>query len=114
MSNKNKIIYLFFIPELNISKIGISRNVNNRLSQLQTGCPYQIKLIKTYSSELSTKIERVLHRSFRTKKIDSSEYTLMGEWFNLEIDLILKFEEICTEIEKNIIYLKKENNPFIK
>lgn len=114
MSNKNKIIYLFFIPELNISKIGISRNVNNRLSQLQTGCPYQIKLIKTYSSELSTKIERVLHRSFRTKKIDSSEYTLIGEWFNLDIDSILKFEEICSEIEKNIIYLRKENNPFIK
>lgn len=114
MSNKNKIIYLFFIPELNISKIGISRNVNNRLSQLQTGCPYQIQLIKTFNSDLSTKIEKVLHRTFRTKKIDSSEYTLIGEWFNLDIDSILKFEEICSEIEKNIIYLRKENNPFIK
>jgi hypothetical protein len=114
VSNKNKIIYLFFIPELNISKIGISRNATKRLSQLQTGCPYQIQLIKTYSSEFSTKIERVLHRSFRTKKVDSSEYALLGEWFNLEIDSILKFEEICSEIEKNIIYLKKENNPFIK
>lgn len=113
MSNKNKIIYLFFIPELNISKIGISRNVNKRLNQLQTGCPYQIKLMKTYSSEFSTKIEKVLHRGFGTKKIDSSEYTLIGEWFNLDIDSILKFEEICTEIEKNIIYLKKENNPFL-
>jgi hypothetical protein len=117
MSNKillKKKLYILFISELNISKIGISRNVKKRLSQLQTGCPYEIKILKVYESDLSSKIEKILHRQFRSYKIDSSEYNLVGEWFNLDIDTILKFNEICNEIEKNIIYLREKKNPFIK
>jgi len=116
MSNKNsyKHIYLLFIPELNLSKIGVSKNVKQRIKQLQTGCPYQINLVKSYQTSLPHKIEKILHRHFGIYKVDSSDYNLTGEWFNLEINSIINFVEICSEFEKNINYLREKNNPFIK
>lgn len=102
-----------FIPELNVSKIGLSNNSKKRIKQIQTGCPYQINLAKVYKSEIATKIEKILHRHFRTKKVDFQDYNLTGEWFQLDIDQIINFEQICNEIEKNIFYLKSQNNPFL-
>lgn len=113
MSKAKKEIYLIFIPELNVSKIGVAKNSNRRLKQLQTGCPYRIDLKKVYKSEMAYKTEKILHRQFSTKKVDQQDYNLTGEWFQLEIDQIIDFENICRDIEKNIFLLKKENNPFL-
>lgn len=114
MSKSNKEIYLMFIPELNVCKIGLSNNSKKRIKQLQTGCPYQINLTKVYNSEIASKIEKILHRNFNAKKIDYQEYNLKGEWFRLDIDQIINFEQICKEFEDKIEYLRNNNNPFIK
>jgi len=102
-----------FVPELNICKIGLSNNSKKRIKQLQTGCPYQINLTKIYRTELAAKIEKILHRQFRTRKVDHQDYNLTGEWFQLDIDQIINFEMICDEIQKNIFYLRSQNNPFL-
>ena len=102
-----------FVPELNICKIGLSNNSKKRIKQLQTGCPYQINLAKIYRTELAAKVEKILHRHFRTRKVDQQDYNLTGEWFRLDIDQIINFEQMCKEFEDNIIYLKSQNNPFI-
>jgi len=102
-----------FIPELNVCKIGLSNNSKKRIKQIQTGCPYQINLAKVYRSEIASKVEKILHRHFRTRKVDFQEYNLTGEWFYLDINEIIKFNELCDEIEKNIVYLRNQNNPFI-
>jgi hypothetical protein len=113
MSNSIKEIYLMFVPELNICKIGLSNNSKKRIKQLQTGCPYQINLAKIYRTELAAKVEKILHRHFRTRKVDQQDYNLTGEWFRLDIDQIINFEQMCKEFENNIIYLRSQNNPFI-
>lgn len=102
-----------FVPDLNICKIGLSNNSKKRIKQIQTGCPYQINLVKVFRSEIAGKIEKILHRHFRTRKVDHQEYNLTGEWFQLDIDQIINFENICDEIQNNIFYLKKYNNPFL-
>lgn len=113
MSDSNKEIYLMFIPELNICKIGLSNNSEKRIKQIQTGCPYQINLTKIYKSKIASKIERILHRQFKSNKIDDQEYNLQGEWFNLDIEQIINFESTCRQLEENILYLKSKNNPFL-
>lgn len=113
MGNSRKRLYLLFISELNVCKIGISENVENRIKQLQTGCPFKIDVVRSYSSPISSRIEKVLHRQFQTRKADENEHNLLGEWFNLTLCEVLRFEDICRDIERNIEFLKKSGNPFI-
>ena len=86
-------------------KIGITKDLNRRLKQLQTGCPNELVVIKIwshYQNKMIKKYERVLHRYF-TKcgcRIRSN-----GEWFHLR--------------EPDLYQLKKpsgieEQNDFIK
>lgn len=54
-------------------KIGVSKNPVSRLTALQTGVPYQLRILATvYNGGMGG--ERQLHRMF-------SEYRLSGEWF---------------------------------
>ncbi len=115
MSNsRNKILYLLVIRDINVYKIGISVDVAKRIKTLQTGCPYKIEVLKVYNSEIASKIEKILHRQYSAKKIDYNEYNLKGEWFNLDINLVVDFIKICSKIENDLVLLTKMNNPFLK
>lgn len=113
MSNSKKSIYILYISELNVCKIGISENVEKRLKQLQTGCPFKIDVARKYDTDNSTKIEKILHRKYQNRKLDDNEYNLIGEWFNIPISEVLNFEGNCKEIEDKIIFLRNQGNPFI-
>lgn len=109
-----KKLYLIHIPDLNLQKIGIGRNPEERLKQLQTGCPYKLEALYSVDSKYPTRIEKALHKKFNHRKIlDGGLNFLKGEWFNLDINEILKFTEICEELEGKIDFLKKEKNPFV-
>ena len=113
MLKKEKLLYILYISELNVCKIGISENVEKRIKQLQTGCPFRIDVVKKYESPISARIEKILHRQYRSRKVDENEYNLMGEWFSIPVSEMLSFEEKCREIEGAINYLKSSGNPFI-
>ncbi len=113
MGKKEKLLYVLFISELNVCKIGISENVEKRIKQLQTGCPFRIDVVRKYQSPISAKIEKILHRQYRSRKIDENEYHLMGEWFNLTIGEVVDFENSCREIEASFNFLKQSGNPFV-
>jgi len=101
-----KIIYL--IRSGDKYKIGVSttKNINNRVKNLQTGNSEKVEILKVFESEYANLIEKTLHREFITKK-------LIGEWFELSIDEVLTFEQRCVTITNNIELLKKENNYYI-
>lgn len=64
-------------------KIGITNNLNRRLSQLQTGCPNELVIVKTWShyrKDIIEKYERTLHRYFTKCGCRIREN---GEWFRL-------------------------------
>lgn len=116
MSNSNKkdkFLYLLFISELNVCKIGISNNIDKRIKQLQTGCPYRIDLVKAHKTEMASKIEKIMHRKYSPKKVDYNEYSLVGEWFYIDIGDVLSFESTCREIEGTITGLREMGNPFV-
>lgn len=61
-------------------KIGISDDVRKRLSQLQTGNPNRLELLRTLdcgNRETALRIEQVLHKRYASKR-------LQGEWFQVE------------------------------
>jgi hypothetical protein len=62
-------------------KIGYSKNVRRRMSQLQTGSPYKLSLmgkIRTQGRSADQILERALHERYASRRLD------VGEWFHLE------------------------------
>ena len=62
-------------------KIGISTNPEWRLKQLQTGCPFEIKLIAVF--EKQGHLEKKLHKKLKEYKINPlTNKKTRGEWFD--------------------------------
>ena len=54
-------------------KVGVSEDVASRLSQLQTGSPFKLKVIDEYNG-VSFEVEKKVHEELK-------KYRLHGEWF---------------------------------
>ncbi len=59
-------------------KIGRSKNPQRRLKQLQTGSPYELRLLLVL--ENMADLERKLHRDLKGYRFRSTQ----GEWFDFE------------------------------
>lgn len=64
-----------------IYKIGIATNVQNRIKQLQTGCPHPIRLIGYLKCEDPRVIEKEFHEALKF-------YRQQGEWFDCSLEKI--------------------------
>jgi predicted GIY-YIG superfamily endonuclease len=87
-------------------KIGIAKNPQRRICQLQTGNSDPLVLIETYQSENASKIEAALHMQYSPDK-------LIGEWFDLSISEESMFIKRCKLIDQSICFLYKMDNIFI-
>jgi predicted GIY-YIG superfamily endonuclease len=97
--------YVYIIEsELGIYKIGRTKNVDARISQLKS-LPFKIELVHTIACEDDQQFEHELHDRFKDKR-------KTGEWFNLTKDDIdqlkaIKYVEADTQ-ELDIIRFSKE------
>lgn len=90
------IVYLICDPLTDTFKIGVTkRDLNSRLKEIQTGNPSEVFVMNSFESNYPYKLEKMLHRHFFAKKT-------LNEWFSLDVDDVLGFEEICKKYE-NII-----------
>lgn len=101
-----KYVYLIKSEDSSRYKIGISKNPQKRVKQLQTGNSEKLCLVNTYLSEYYDKIERTLHNRFSYLKKE-------GEWFEFSLEEEVKFIDECTRIESSFKILQKNQNPFI-
>ena len=70
-------------------KIGITKNLRNRFSSIQTGCPVPVKLccfIGVPDRDVSARLESLLHESFSDRRVS-------GEWF--KFDFLSKQDKEC-------------------
>lgn len=58
-------------------KIGVAQNIEKRRRKLQTGNPYELRLLGWLMSKDNYELEKKLHRHFRAKRG-------LGEWFDIE------------------------------
>lgn len=104
MKEFDSIIYLLYIdtPEGRLYKIGHTTNsVEKRVVQLQTGCPYEIKIMDKFNSIYGQTIERTLHNMYYSNRMH-------GEWFKLDNDFETNFISICEKYENINSYLKNK------
>lgn len=57
-------------------KIGMSTDVQRRLAEIQTGCPYRVDLLRSWPTRDARKIEARAHTLL-------GKYRAAGEWFGL-------------------------------
>lgn len=105
------LVYLLCIVEENGEthhKIGVTRrNVNKRISELQTGNSNVISCLNQFESEHYLKIEKMLHVKYKTQRTSTA-----NEWFVLTDEQVFQFVESCQCAEENIQFLLKENHFF--
>ena len=81
-------------------KIGFTKNVKQRLKNLQTGNPNPLDVVCTFASTQASLLETVLHRTFRVENI-------RDEWFQLTDEQVSLFLDECATIEKTLNLLKE-------
>jgi hypothetical protein len=109
--NKGFVYLLLVVDEKGNEKykIGVTkREINKRISELQTGNDSKIQLLKHYQSENYLKVEKWLHRKYNSFKTESN-----NEWFALQPEHVISFLKDCKEADDNINFLL-QNNPFYK
>lgn len=77
-------VYFVFNQDSNAVKIGVAKNIQKRLSALQTSSPAKLELlgfIKTNNSRDAKKLEHSLHQKF-------TALWIMGEWFQCKQELL--------------------------
>lgn len=89
-----------------VYKIGVAKDVESRVRQLQTGSVEEITLVNKFLSEFPFKIESTLHRKYNRNRIN-------GEWYYLTEENLNSFINDCEKMEKNFKCLVDAKNPFI-
>lgn len=80
--------YLYVIQAGEFVKIGISRNVQARLAELQTGNPLPLAILDAFEFADAEQVERALHQRFANARVQ-------GEWFRLTAEDLEALADIC-------------------
>jgi Meiotically up-regulated gene 113 len=75
------VVYLISDQEAGVFKIGISMNVNDRITALRSESGRNLLLLKSWNCNDSLFVERSLHWTFK-------EHRIHGEWFRLPADTV--------------------------
>ena len=86
-------------------KIGAAKNVEERMRQLQTGNPRELKIIRTFDVDNDLKAESMLHEHFREYKVQEPIWTHFTEWFSADI-----LPEIMNINDDELFALKPKDN----
>lgn len=100
MRDNKAYVYILKVNSDGIYKVGVSKNVERRVKQLQTGNPEPIEIVKTFLSEYPYKIESLLHRRFKRNQVQ-------GECYYLSEQDIQTFEENCAISERNLSIMEE-------
>jgi hypothetical protein len=71
-------LYVLGNKDMGFCKIGIACDIQRRMKEIQTGCPYPLVLWFFKPMQGAAIIEKKLHRQF-------SDYRLNGEWFSSDV-----------------------------
>jgi hypothetical protein len=85
--HKLPIVYVIATRELDYIKIGKTKSLKQRLSNLQSGCPFHLHLWLGIRTSKADEIEKFLHKRYE-------EDNLRGEWFCLstqQLDELAQF-----------------------
>jgi hypothetical protein len=78
-SPKDGVVYFLRLEGTPMVKVGFSTNLNQRISTLQTACPWQLQLEFITRTPHYAQLEKTIHRALNSSHV-------RGEWFDLASD----------------------------
>lgn len=87
---EHKHVYIIHDIDSDIYKIGISKNIKTRLSNLDTSNPHNLKIYKTYKLKNAKGMEKQLHKQYE-------HLNVKGEWFKLSEEDLINIDRILTK-----------------
>lgn len=85
-------LYLLHIEELNLVKIGVSKNPHRRIKDIRSSLPFDTTILKIYKCEDAYKLEEKIHNMLKS-------FYVKHEWFILNRQNI---DNLITFLKKNI------------
>lgn len=93
-------VYVLTTSGLEYIKIGTALDIKKRMSNVQSGCPFNLSPWLAVPTPLARHIERGLHVAF-------GDYNLRGEWFHLpsnQLNLLMDFFNKANAQVKGVRY----------
>jgi len=84
--------YIIQVAPSGLVKIGISKNIRNRMNNLQTASPFELRLVAYDRTGRYGQREYELHKRF-------SEYRVRGEWFYPDGELLEYLNKVAIKEE---------------
>ena len=87
--------YVYMIKADQFVKVGVAKNPEKRLEQMQTGSPYELEIIALLpfiTRSMAFEYENHLHRRLR-------RFHFRGEWFSIEC-LGIAFKQAASHMSK--------------
>ena len=86
-------VYLIHAEDTNRYKIGTTQNVDDRINAMKTGCPHELRLVKSINGGIGT--EKHMHKKFK-------KYRKKGEWFEFkDVNTVINYmENLNTSLEE--------------
>jgi hypothetical protein len=88
-------VYLIEAVGMQRYKIGYSKEVYKRASNIQTSTPVEISVLYRYFSVDAPQLEKLLHEYY-------DAYRIRGEWFELPLSEVPKFLNVANELDQGI------------
>jgi hypothetical protein len=82
-------LYAIWCRDTDYVKIGIAKDADERLRKLQTGCPYELEIVRAVRLPMliaAAAVERLLHALLAPRRG-------VGEWFRFDTDAVGEFDE---------------------
>ncbi|WP_117884309.1 GIY-YIG nuclease family protein [Aureibaculum luteum] len=69
-------VYIISIKDSGLFKIGLTKNIEKRLRQLQTGNPFEYRLVEFFHTPKFKELEKTLHKKYVKNKYKNEWYLL--------------------------------------
>ena len=79
-------VYVLACNDFKYLKIGMTKNLKQRMSNLQSGCPFDLFLFLTIRTNQPREVETYLHNEL-------SRFRVRGEWYSLNDEQLLFLEK---------------------
>lgn len=93
--SKTPIVYVISAINSSYYKIGYAKNFNQRLSNIQNGCPYDLHLTHSSHAPNYKEVEKYLHKYFKHKNV-------RGEWFSFDDNDLSMIDDFFYELNQSI------------
>lgn len=88
-------VYVLITPNFEYIKIGKSTSFKQRLSNIQSGCPFELDLWLSIRTPKADEIESLLHKRLR-------HINLRGEWFKPQTSHLDELSEFFRSTNANV------------